>query len=199
MAPALAQLNCEVIQSTSDEAPGLLAYIEHALGAHHLPDLFHVQHELSKAVCTPMGTQERAADKALSEAQERLDQAQAHLESTGDKPEQRGPGRPAKEPMGLEQAQQALDAARHEHDRLAQQREQVKQSIRAIGQAYHFVDLERGMRRNGQLIADDIRAQIETIRTVAQHAGLRPTWLERIHKAERVVPKLQATLEVASG
>ena len=31
MAPALAQLNCRVIQSTSDEAPGLLAYVEHYL------------------------------------------------------------------------------------------------------------------------------------------------------------------------
>jgi hypothetical protein len=31
MAPALAQLNCQVIQSTSDEAPGLLAYVEHYL------------------------------------------------------------------------------------------------------------------------------------------------------------------------
>jgi hypothetical protein len=29
MAPALAQRNCRVIQSTSDEAPGLLAYVEH--------------------------------------------------------------------------------------------------------------------------------------------------------------------------
>ena len=29
MAPTLAQLNCRVIQSTSDEAPGLLAYVEH--------------------------------------------------------------------------------------------------------------------------------------------------------------------------
>ena len=29
MAPALAQLNCQVIQATSDEAPGLLAYVEH--------------------------------------------------------------------------------------------------------------------------------------------------------------------------
>src|SRR5499427_9848524 len=45
MAPALAQLNCQVIQSTSDEAPGLLAYVEHYLEAHHSPDLFHVQHE----------------------------------------------------------------------------------------------------------------------------------------------------------
>ena len=29
MTPALAKLNCRVIQSTSDEAPGLLAYVEH--------------------------------------------------------------------------------------------------------------------------------------------------------------------------
>src|SRR5206468_13136455 len=33
MAPALEQLNCQVIQSTSDEAPGLLAYVEHYLEA----------------------------------------------------------------------------------------------------------------------------------------------------------------------
>jgi hypothetical protein len=45
MEKALAGLNCQVIQSTSDEAPGLLAYVEHHLGAHHSPDLFHVQHE----------------------------------------------------------------------------------------------------------------------------------------------------------
>src|SRR2546422_9435613 len=41
MAPALAGLNCKVIQATSDEAPGLLAYVAHHLGAHHSPDLFH--------------------------------------------------------------------------------------------------------------------------------------------------------------
>ena len=39
MAPALQQLNCKVIQSTSDEAPGLLAYVEHHLGAHHFARL----------------------------------------------------------------------------------------------------------------------------------------------------------------
>jgi hypothetical protein len=45
MAPALAQRNCQVMQATSDEAPGLLAYVEHYLEAHHSPDLFHVQQE----------------------------------------------------------------------------------------------------------------------------------------------------------
>jgi hypothetical protein len=125
MAPALAQLNCEVIQSTRDEAPGIVAYVEPQLGSHHAPDLFHVQHELSKAVCAPLATKERAAQKALSEAQEQLDQAQARLESPDDQLEKRGPGRPPKAPMSLDQAQPTLEAASREHERLAQQRDQV--------------------------------------------------------------------------
>ena len=101
--------------------------------------------------------------------------------------------------MSLEQAQLALEAASREHERLAQQREQVRQSIHAIGQAYHFVDLERGVRRNGQLIASDIRTQMATIRAVAQHEHLSQRCLDRIDKAERVVPKMQATIEFVSG
>src|SRR5437870_10075593 len=90
MEPALAPLNCRVIQSTSDEAPGLLAYVEHYLEAHHSPDLFHVQHELSQAVSAPMATKERAATKAATEAREQLDQVQARLQSGGDETEKRG-------------------------------------------------------------------------------------------------------------
>jgi hypothetical protein len=199
MAPALAQLNCQVIQSTSDEAPGLLAYVAHHLEAHHSPDVFHVQHELSKAVCAPMATKERAAHQAATEAQEQLDQVQAHLQTAGDEPEKRGPGRPPKAPVSLEQAQQELEAASREHERLAQQREQVAKSIRGIGHDYHFVDLERGVRRNGQLIAADIQAHIEQVRAIAQHEGLSQSCLERMEKAERVVPKMQATIAFVSG
>ena len=101
--------------------------------------------------------------------------------------------------MSLEHAEQALEVARREHERLAQQREQVKASIRGIGHAYHFVDLERGVRRNGRLIASDIQEHIEQIRTVVQQEGLSPSCLERIDKAERVVPKMQATIEFVSG
>jgi len=199
MAPALAQLNCQVIQSTSDEAPGLLAYVEHYLEAHHSPDLFHVQHELVKAVSGPMATKERAAHKAVTEAREQLERLQSDPQSTGDAPDKRGPGRPPKEPVSLEQAEQALKAASREHERLTQQREQVKASIRGIGHDYHFVDLERGVRRNGQLIASDIQGHIEQIRTIAQQEGLSQHCMERIEKAERVVPKMQATIAFVSG
>jgi len=199
MAPALAKFNCRVIQSTSDEAPGLLAYVEHYLEAHHSPDLFHVQHELVKAVSGPMATKERAAHKAVTAAREQLDRLQSDAQSPGDSSEKCGPGRPQKEAVSLEHAEQALDAARRAYERLAQQREQVKTSIRGIGHDYHFVDLERGVRRNGQLIAADIQKHLEQIRAIAQHEGLSQSCLERIEKAERVVPKMQATIAFVSG
>ena len=199
MEQALAGLNCRVMQSTSDEAPGLLAYVEQHLGAHHSPDLFHVQHELHKAVSVPMAAKQRAADKALKTAEEQLKRVHEHLTNANDEPAKRGPGRPPKVASCREQVTQAVDAARQEYQHLIAQREQVTQSIRAIGHAYHFVDLERGVRRNGQLIAGDIHGQINTIRTLAQQEGLSQVCLDRIAKAARVVPKMQATIEFVSG
>src|SRR5712692_2221647 len=183
MEKALSGLNCQVIQSTSDEAPGLLASVEHHLGAHHAPDLFHVQHALAKAVCAPMATKQRAAAKATSEAQERLGQVQGQLQEAADAPHKRGPGRPSQRTASLEQLEQDAQAALQEFERISVQREQVAQSIRRIGQSYHFVDVERGVRRNGQLIAADIQAQMDTIRTVAQHEGLSQACVDRIDKA----------------
>src|SRR5262249_24951251 len=50
----------------------------------------------------------------------------------------------------------------------------------------------------GKLIAADIQGHIEQIRTIAQQEGLSQHCLERIEKAERVVPKMQATIEFVS-
>jgi hypothetical protein len=76
MAPALAGRHCQVIQATSDAAPGLLAYVAPHLGAHHSPALFHGPPELRKAVAVPMAAKQRAAEKAMLTADERLQQAQ---------------------------------------------------------------------------------------------------------------------------
>ena len=199
MEQALVGLNCRVMQSTSDAAPGLLAYVAHHLGAHHSPDLFHVQHALSKAVSAPLAVKQRAAAKAVAPAEETRKRVHERLDNTDGAPAKRGPGRPPKVAASLEQVAQDVDSARQEPQRLTKQREQVAQSIRTIGHAYHFVDLERGVRRNGKLIAGDIHAQIDTIRTVAQQAHLSETCLERIAKAARVVPKMQATIEFVSS
>jgi Family of unknown function (DUF6399) len=199
MAPALAQLNGQVIQSTRDAAPGLLASVEHYLAAHHSPDVFHVQRALSKAVSAPMATKERAAHKVVGEARAQLEQSPASQQSAGDEPEKRGPGRPPKAPVSLEQAEQGLAAARREHERLTLQRDQVTQSLRGIGHADHVVDLERGVRRNGPRIASDMQAHLEQVRAIARREGLSQSGVERIEKAERVMPKRQATIAFVSG
>ena len=71
--------------------------------------------------------------------------------------------------------------------------------MRALGHAYHFVDLERGVRRNGKLSASDIQHQIDMIRDIAQQERLSQSCLDRLEKAERVVPKMQATIEFVSS
>jgi hypothetical protein len=47
-------------------------------------------------------------------------------------------------------------------------------------------------------MAFDIQEQIDTLRTIAQQEALRTTCLERISKAQRVIPKMQATIEFVS-
>jgi hypothetical protein len=76
MEQALTGRNCQVMPSTRDEAPGLLASVAHHLGAHHSPDLFHVQHERSKAVSAPMAAKQRATACSLqsTSACRRVDQ-----------------------------------------------------------------------------------------------------------------------------
>src|SRR5712691_1053834 len=106
MRGALKHLKCNVIQSTSDEAPGLLAYVEQHLGAHHSPDLFHVQQELSKAVAAPMAVKQRAAHKAVVKAEEVLKRVSEHLANAHDAPAKRGPGCPRKGVTGREQVAQ---------------------------------------------------------------------------------------------
>jgi hypothetical protein len=158
-----------------------------------------VQHELSKAVSAPLAVKQRAAAKAAAKADEMLKRVPEHRSTANNEPEKRGPGRPAKVAASFEQVKQNVEAAHHEHQRLTEQREKVTQSIRAIGHAYHFVDLDRGVRRNGKLIAGDIQAQIDTIRTISHQEGLSQACLDRIEKAKRVVPKMQATIKFVSG
>jgi hypothetical protein len=146
-----------------------------------------------------MAPQQRAAAKAVAKAEATLQPTHESLDMAHDVRAQRGPGRPPKGVAGLEQVTQVVETARHEPQRLAGQRAQVPQSLRAIGHADHCVDLERGVRRHGKLIAGDIQLHINPIRTMAQHEHLREACLERLEQAERVVPTMPATIELVAG
>jgi hypothetical protein len=89
--------------------------------------------------------------------------------------------------------------ARHKHQHLIGQCEQGTQSSGASGHTYHCVAVERGVRRNGKLIASDSQRHIDTIRTMAQQEHLSETCLERMAKAKRMIPTMQATIACVAG
>ena len=195
--PCGAQL--QGMQATRDAAPGLLASGTHYLGAHHAPDLGQGQPALRQAVSAPMAATHRAAAKALAQVEETLHRGHEPLDHTADEPPKRGPGCPPQAAVRLEQGAQDVEAARHEPQRLAGQRAQVTQRRRASGHAYHFVALERGVRRTGTLIASDIQEHRATLRTLAQQAQLSATCLDRRANAARVGPTMPAPIACVSG
>jgi hypothetical protein len=146
-----------------------------------------------------MAAQPRAAGKAAPEAHTRREQRRGQLQSAHGAPHKHGPGRPPQDTARLERLAQEAEVARQAPQRIRAQREQSAPSIRTMGQAYHCVDLERGGRRHGPRMAADIHKQMDTVRTVAQHAGLRQTCRERIEKAERGLPTMPATIAWVSG
>jgi hypothetical protein len=140
-----------------------------------------------------MATKERAAHQAVTAAREQLERWPTDPASAGDEPAKRRPGPFPQQPVRLEHAAPALEAASREHARLAQQRAQVKASLRGIGHDDHGVDRARGVRRNGPLLAAALPGHLAPMRPMAQQEGLSQRCVERIAQAERVGSTRQAT------
>lgn len=58
----LAGFKVTVVQGISDEAKGLLAHLKRDQGVHHSTDLFHLQHEVSKAMSLALRRTEQQAE-----------------------------------------------------------------------------------------------------------------------------------------
>jgi len=89
MAEALKELPVEVIQSTREEAPAIRCHVAQTLGAHHSPDLFHVQQEVVKGTAGAVAAKTRQAEQALTTATralERQSQAAAAGATSGSGP-----------------------------------------------------------------------------------------------------------------
>jgi hypothetical protein len=139
LAAALSGLPVQVIQATSDEAKGLCRHVQTDLGAHHAPDLFHLQHEAAKATGLPLARQVKAAEQALADAQARVEQqyqARTAYES------QRPPGRPPAFEQRLAQAHQQVAVAERDLQHAHAHQTQAQEVLHELSAAYHPYDLE---------------------------------------------------------
>ena len=189
---ALEGLPVEVVQVTSDEAKGLLAHARDGLGAHHSPDLFHVQHEVGKATSLSLRSQTNRAQIDLDRARH---QTQPWIERRdADQQGQRRPGRPPEferhiaEGRVLEQTMMArVDAAE-------QRQEQMHQAIRGVGDDYHPFDLASGRPCDADAVRQRLTARFDAIERLAADVSLATTARQRIAKARRVLDAMVATL-----
>ncbi len=189
---ALEGLPVEVVQVTSDEAKGLLAHAREGLGAHHSPDLFHVQHELSKATSLPLRTQLGRAQADLDEARRQTQQWIARRDTYQQGP--RPPGRPPEFERHLAEGR-ALEQTRTAQVEAAQQRqEQMHQAIRGVGDDYRPFDLTSGRPCDAEAVRQRLTARFDAIERIAADAALATTARQRIAKARRVLAAMVATV-----
>ena len=189
---AIEGLQVRVIQSTSDEAKGLVAHVRAGLGAHHSPDLFHGQQELSRATSVALAGQVRSAEQRVEGAQASVahatEQARAWAERT------HGPGRPPNFEQRTAEAQATAQRAQEDLETARARQERARQAIRGIGQSYHPVDLKTGEPRSPAQVTDALEQHFATITAVAQEASLPERCLQGIRKAHRLMPLFTSTL-----
>jgi hypothetical protein len=185
-------LPVQVIQSTSDEGKGLLAHARAGLGAHHSPDVFHIQREPCRAVCSTLAAQVRRAEQSVHQGQAEV---QACLEQAQAWPLQpHGPGRPLDFAGRVAAAQDAVAQKELELEAAAERQERARRAVRGISKVYHPFALDTGSVRSAAQAVIELEQHFGQLKAVAQEASLPERCHKGIDKAHRLVPAMGHTL-----
>lgn len=188
---ALTGLNIEVIQSTSDEAKGILSHVEKNLGAHHSPDIFHVQYDISKACSAALSSKTRQAEKTVEKICENIQTLKQHEESPLTKK--------GRKPDVLNQSVSELEARKISAAARAKQckenEEKVSSSKKSISAEYHPYNLKTGEAKDEKQLEKSLNENFNTIENIVQENNLRESAIKKIEKAKRVTPGLIKTFK----
>ena len=105
-------------------------------------DIFHIQYGVCRATARPLALRESRAHKAVQERLHELAGVQADRARSEAAPAK--VGRPKDWDAHEAKAREAVEEARAQEAEMARQREAMRSSIRALGDAHHPVDLTTG-------------------------------------------------------
>jgi|TARA_B110001454_G_C12700536_1_gene426359 uncharacterized protein YqkB len=184
MDAALKGLNVKVFQSTGDEAMGLINHAVLHLGAHHSPDLMHVQQELSRATQGPLAAQtrhyEKEHDKMCKKVQKKATKAEKSRKKVDLIAASTATGERNLTQLALENSEKV--------------QEESRETIKALGENYHPFDLKTGAPRSSNETKKILTEPIMKLRVISAKRGLSEKTDKRINKASRVVEKMIATI-----
>lgn len=192
MEQAMAAKPIEVVQSTSDEGRGICSHVKEGLGAHHAPDVFHVQQEVSRATSGPLASKVRQAAEEVTAAEKKVAKQEVNRDKFDNS--QRRRGRRPDFDKRIASARQAAQAAGAQLAERQQQQAKAQQANRSLSQVYHPYHLETGAAQDTTAVAAALAAQFEQLEMVAEAAALSERSWQRIAKAKRVVPQMVATV-----
>ena len=153
---ALVGLPVKVIQSTSDEARGIVNHVEQHLDAHHSPDIFHVQQDITKGTSAAMSAKIRAAQQIVETLETELKARTAAEKS------QRG--RPSALSLKEEsEIQHDLVASKDKLITLQSQQLAIQEAKKGIGAVYHPYDLSTGGARQTEQVQQELLQHFDTI------------------------------------
>jgi hypothetical protein len=189
---ATKDLPVEVIQSTSDEATGILSHVREGLGAQHSPDVFHGQRELHKATSLPLRAQVAAATEAVASAEKQRQQAEEEFKIFLSEPPKRG--LPPDFPKRIDLAKEREQQARQTLEAAETRRERTRAAIRGISEDYHPYDLNNGRAMSALEIEQRLKERFAQIDQAAAEAQLSKGSQKRIEKARRLIEGFVATV-----
>jgi hypothetical protein len=190
---ALVGLNVAVIQGTSDEATALHRQVEVDLDAHHSPDLFHGQHEVSKATSLHLARQVRQAAATVTAAQTRWAVERAAQQAYEDQ-SPRPCGRPPAFAARIRAAVSEVVQAEIAHAEAQARQCEARELVRELGIGYHPYDLECGQAQPVEPVAQRLNDVWTRLGRLAAAAELPTRARERLAKAQRLTTQLLATL-----
>jgi hypothetical protein len=186
-------LPINVIQGASDEAKGLLRHVEKDLGAHHSPDLFHVQHEIAQATGWNLARRVREAEADVAKAQGELDKQDQARRADRD---------PSSSPEGNspDVKQRLLDrlcelvAAERQQEQARGWANEAREILHELGAAYHPYDLDTGQAQPTERVEQRFAGLWARLAQLPGAADLPARSRQKIAKARRVTTPLLATV-----
>lgn len=182
-------LPVKIIQSTSDEARGIVNHVEQHLGAHHSPDIFHVQQDITKGTSAAMASKVRSAQEDTDKLTKELEAR----ENRGLVNSQRG--RPSS--LSTKTDKELEDEMKFLKENLTTiqlQQLAIKDAKKGIGATYHPYDLTSGIERSAEQVQEELMQHFDVIEKNASAAQLKQSAIDKIKKAKRVCSGLVATI-----
>jgi hypothetical protein len=185
-------LEVEVVQSCSDEAQGILRHVREGLGAHHSPDLFHVQQELHKATSLQLQSQVTKASQEVEQVEKRKQEIEEESRDYQSGPPRRG--FPPDFPKQIAGAEEVCQEARLEQAAAVAAGERVREAIRGMSEDYHPYELSSGRQIEAPEVEKRLAERFQEIDRVVEEARLSENSRKRVEKARRVIEGFVATI-----